>query len=122
MTTIATRAKTFHARTMKAARRETVTFQRGSKTCTITNAIRAEQTDDIVGPDGMITHHASIDWLLPQSEVLIDSVAVEPRQNDRVISSDGKSYEPMKPGKDLPMVTPHTGNEFWLVHTKLIRE
>jgi len=107
---------------MKTAFKETVTFQRGSKTCSITNAVRAEQTDDIVGPDGVITHHASVNWLLPQAEVLIDSVAVEPRLNDRIIPADGKTYEPMKPGNNLPLCVPHCGTEFWLVYTKLIRE
>lgn len=119
---LATRARTVHARQMKTAFAETVTFQRGSKTCTITNAVRQEQSDGIVGPDGVVTHASMVVWLLPQAEVLIDSVAVEPRLNDRIIPADGKSYEPLPPGKDLPAVIPHCGTEFWLVNSKRMRE
>jgi len=122
MTTLATRARTAHYRGITTAREEVVTFQRGSKTCTVTHAVRAEQTDDIIGPDGVITHHASVDWLLPQAEVLIDTEAVEPRINDRVLPSDGKVYETMKQGVNLPAVVPHCGSLFWLVHTKRTKE
>ena len=122
MPTLAQRAKLAHRRGIVAAAKETITFQRGAKTCEIESAIRTEAVYDIIGPDGLMTQVSSTDWFLPQDEVLIDSEAVEPKINDRIKPDDGKTYEPMKPGPNMPAVIPHCGTQFWCVHSKVTRE
>jgi hypothetical protein len=118
MTTLAERGRTAHRYGIIAAARETVTFQRGTKTCTIEDAIRTEATYDVQGPDGLMTQVSSIDWFLPQDNVLIGGEQVEPKTNDRIIDADDKTFEPMKLSPNQPAVIPHCRNEFWCVHTK----
>ena len=65
MTTLAERGRTAHRYGVTTAARETVTFQRGTKTCTIEDAIRTEASYDVQGPDGLMTQVATIDWFLP---------------------------------------------------------
>ena len=122
MTTLAERGRAAHRYGITTAARETVTFQRGTKTCTITDAIRTEASYDVQGPDGLMTQVATIDWFLPQDNVLIEDEQVEPKTNDRIIDADGKIFEPMKLSQNQPAVIPHCRNEFWCVHTKIWKE
>ncbi len=122
MTTLLERAKTAHRRNVITAGKQIVTFRRGSKTCSITDAVAYETSWEIVGPDGLTVQIASMEWLLPQDQVLIDSVAVRPQEDDQIVRSDGATFEPMKLSSSKPECEPHCGTEFWLVHTKLWKE
>lgn len=122
MTTLLERAKTAHRRNVIAAGKQTVTFRRGSKTCSITDAVAYETSWELIGPDGLAIQIASMEWLLPQDQVLIDAVEVRPQEDDQIETAAGVIYEPMKLSATKPETEPHCGSEFWLVHTKLWRE
>ena len=118
MTTLAERARTAHRRNIAEAAKETVTLRRGSTDVTITEAVMYEAEYQIMGDDGIVTQVNSMEFLLPQDQVLIDSEEVEPHLNDQLIAPDGKVYEPMKPSQTMPAIVEHCRGEFWLVHAK----
>jgi len=122
MTTLVERAKTVHRRNIVTAGKQTVTFRRGSKSCTITEAVGYETAWEIIGPEGLPIQVASMEWLLPQDQVLIDAAATQPKEDDQIVTAAGVVYEPMKLSPTQPECVPHCGSEFWLVHTKLWRE
>lgn len=118
MTTLVERAKTVHRRGVINAAKQTVTFHRSSDNCTITNAIGYETLLQFKGPDNLPVHVLSMVWLLPQDEVLINSVAVEPQMNDQIEDADGNIFEPFRPQPDIPAVVAHCGSEFWQIHSE----
>ena len=119
MTTMLERARASHRRNIPLAGKQTVTLKRGTETVTITDAVGYETEWEVMGSDGFATQIASMDWLLPQDQVLIGGEEVEPRVNDQITAANGRVYEPMKLSPTMPAVVPHCGDEFWLVHSKL---
>lgn len=68
---------------------------------------------------GVKTSFVDREWLIKRSEYLIDSVAVTPARGDRLVDSEGTTWELMDhPG--LPAVQPVIGGVDWLVRTKRI--
>lgn len=118
MVSLKERGKTFHRRQVPLAAKETVTFIRGTKSVTITEAVVYETELTIVGDEGLPMQVTSTEILLPQDAVLIAGGAVKPRNNDQVKLADGTLYEPFKPDRNTPAVVPHAHDEFWLLHTK----
>jgi hypothetical protein len=119
MTTLVERARASHRRNIPVAGKQTVTLARDGKTVEITDAVGYETTWEIMGGDGITTQVASMEWLLPQDQLILDGKQIEPRMNDEITAANGKRYEPMKLSPTRPAVEPHCGDEFWLVHSKL---
>jgi len=98
---------------------ESVTYQRGASSVTLT-ATRIAKEYEVADASGFPERLIAIDWTLTAAELLVASVQREPRPGDLIIDGDGEKYELMPVGT-APCFEPHDSAEtMLLLHTKRI--
>lgn len=67
---------------------QAVTYQRGSATVSV-NATRGQSDAEDIDTDGRIVTVRVADFLIDVSALILDGTAIEPKQGDRIVASDG---------------------------------
>jgi len=68
---------------------------------------------------GVKTSFIDREWLITQADYVIDGAAVEPAAGDRLLDSDGVTWEIMSQ-PNMPAVESYGGGLEWLLRTKRI--
>lgn len=98
---------------------QSVVYTRGPKSITIT-AIHAGRSQDMVDDQGVVTRTRQHDWLIRQSELEIDGVAISPHKGD-LITVGLYQYQVLPDGPNGPEQEMDADGYMLRVKTKQVR-
>lgn len=100
---------------------ETVTLQRGTDSTASVPASWMGQGSEIQTQTRMGVKTSFIDreWLVAKADYVIDGIAVTPAAGDRLVDSDGITWEVMSQ-PNMPAAESYAGGLEWLLRTKRI--
>tara|TARA_Y100000593_G_scaffold33191_1_gene65185 strand:- start:7 stop:408 length:402 start_codon:yes stop_codon:yes gene_type:complete len=112
-------------KTAQAVAGVSVTYARGSDTVAVT-ALVGDTRLEVADEYGGTTVVARVrDYIVKVSELVLDSVTVEPQAGDQISETRGSTtyvYEVMSAGADQPYRPSDRHGNTWRIHTKLIDE
>ena len=90
----------FHAARLHESAGEIVTYIRGSTSWTGINATRGQtRFEEIPSEMGVVVQTRTSDWLIEPSQLVTGSTQIYPDRGDKVVDSDGNTYDVL-PGAD----------------------
>jgi len=98
---------------------EAVTLQRGSRTTASVTGRRMPGPREIVEVKGRPATKERCQWLIAKAAYVISSAAVTPLSGDRIIESDGTTWELARTETLAEFGTAPGGNE-WVLQTKKV--
>jgi hypothetical protein len=100
---------------------ETVTLHRGDDSTAAVSVSWIGQGSEIQTQTrmGVKTSFVDREWLVKKADYLIDSVAVTPAAGDRLVDSDGVTWEVMS-RPNMPAAESYGAGLEWLLRTKRI--
>ena len=103
----------------------TVRYERGGETLIeeISGVVEMHEYE-VIDADGMMASVTAFDWTFDASDMVVNSVLVEPVRGDRIvetINSEEVSYEPLPIGSKPIAEWLDTAGVIVLVHTKKVK-
>jgi len=100
---------------------ETVTLSRGSQSTAGVYASWTGQSSELqtITRMGVVTSFIDREWLIQKANYLIADAEVEPAAGDRLVDSDGVTWEVMSQ-PNMPAAESFGGGLEWLLRTKRI--
>lgn len=108
------------AAALKGNRGDSVTYQRGADSVSITAAIGATEFERDDG-DGVQVAFKSTDFIITASEIILGGFATQPRRGDKIVSGT-RTYEVLSINGEPHFSWMDAAGTLMRIHTKLIRD